>query len=375
MKKLILLTTLLSTAVLSFGQVPAAERDALIAFYDSTDGPNWTNNTNWNTTEPVSTWFGITVTNISDQDHVTAISLNNNNLNGTLAPEIGDLTELTGIEITFNSLLTGNIPTELGLLLNLEALNFWDNDLTGSIPTEIGNCTNLSLLSLEDNNLIGNIPESFSNLTLMGSFWVNGNQLSGEFPDIISSWPGLFYFSIGDINNSGSFNNFSGSLDFSNNPEMIIYWIENNDISSLNVQNGNNINTSNGQFSTSNNPNLTCITVDDSIYSSETWTTSIDPTQIFLETVVDCSVFLDIDDLSFESSIVMYPNPTNGIINITNSGEADIKEIVIINSFGQIITKTGVNENINLSNFPSGIYLLSIESTKGLKANYKIMKR
>ena len=33
----------------------------LVALYNATDGPNWTNNTNW-LTGPVSTWFGVTVT-------------------------------------------------------------------------------------------------------------------------------------------------------------------------------------------------------------------------------------------------------------------------------------------------------------------------
>ena len=28
-------------------QIPTAERDALIALYSSTDGPNWSDNTNW----------------------------------------------------------------------------------------------------------------------------------------------------------------------------------------------------------------------------------------------------------------------------------------------------------------------------------------
>ena len=28
-------------------QIPTAERDALIALYNSTDGANWSNNSNW----------------------------------------------------------------------------------------------------------------------------------------------------------------------------------------------------------------------------------------------------------------------------------------------------------------------------------------
>ena len=36
------------------------ERDALIAFYNATDGDNWSNNENWCSDKPVSQWHGIT---------------------------------------------------------------------------------------------------------------------------------------------------------------------------------------------------------------------------------------------------------------------------------------------------------------------------
>ncbi|MEJ2126990.1 MAG: hypothetical protein P8X84_05740 [Candidatus Bathyarchaeota archaeon] len=37
----------------------------------------------------------------------------------------------------------GNIPSELGNLTNLHALNLHTNQLTGTIPLEIGNLINL----------------------------------------------------------------------------------------------------------------------------------------------------------------------------------------------------------------------------------------
>ena len=38
----------------------ATDRAALMALYNSTGGANWTNNTNWGSTEPIGTWFGVT---------------------------------------------------------------------------------------------------------------------------------------------------------------------------------------------------------------------------------------------------------------------------------------------------------------------------
>ena len=48
--------------------------------------------------------------------------------------------------------LTGTIPTEVGLLTNLQRLWLYRNDLTGSVPSELENLTNLELLKLEEND-------------------------------------------------------------------------------------------------------------------------------------------------------------------------------------------------------------------------------
>ena len=52
-----------------------AERAALVAIYDATDGDNWTDNTNWKTEEPVGEWYGVTVEN----GVVTGLELFDNN--------------------------------------------------------------------------------------------------------------------------------------------------------------------------------------------------------------------------------------------------------------------------------------------------------
>ena len=39
----------------------ATDRTALIALYNATGGPNWTNNTNWLSNETVDEWHGVTI--------------------------------------------------------------------------------------------------------------------------------------------------------------------------------------------------------------------------------------------------------------------------------------------------------------------------
>ena len=73
------------------GNTAATDRAALVALYNATSGPNWTINTNWLTTAALSEWYGVT----TDVDgRVTHVYLAQNELNGELPVELGDLTNL-----------------------------------------------------------------------------------------------------------------------------------------------------------------------------------------------------------------------------------------------------------------------------------------
>src|SRR4051794_25883173 len=95
-------------------QVNQQDSLALVDFYNSTDGPNWKHHDNWLTSNPLSSWRGITVTN----RRVTQIVLPANHL-------------------------AGNLPSSLGHLVNLEELVLYKNQLSGSIPSPLGNLINL----------------------------------------------------------------------------------------------------------------------------------------------------------------------------------------------------------------------------------------
>jgi len=150
---------------------------ALVDFYNSTNGPNWDINTNWLTTKPVSTWYGIIVTGI----RVTTISFYSNSLKGPIPVSIGNLTGLKTLRIASDG-LTGSIPSSIGNLANLNFLLLSFNALSGSIPSSIGNLANLKELELYGNQLSGNIPPSITNLTNLTTFYLNYNQLSGSIP-------------------------------------------------------------------------------------------------------------------------------------------------------------------------------------------------
>ena len=74
----------------------ARDRVALEALYRATRGANWTNNSNWLSGEPLSTWYGVT----TDADgRVVALALRWNALTGRLPPAVGDLTRLRVLDL------------------------------------------------------------------------------------------------------------------------------------------------------------------------------------------------------------------------------------------------------------------------------------
>ena len=89
--------------------------DALSALYEGTDGPNWTDKTNWLSVEPLGEWYGVT----TDADgRVTELNLEDNNLSGTVPPALGNLADLKMLNLASNASLSGPLPQALtGLTL------------------------------------------------------------------------------------------------------------------------------------------------------------------------------------------------------------------------------------------------------------------
>jgi hypothetical protein len=101
---------------------------------------------------------------------------------------------LTYLDLSYNAStggLSGEIPSEIGNLTNLTVLNLQSNQLTGEIPSWIGNLTNLTQLYLYSNLLTGEIPPEIGSLTNLSSLVLSNNQLAGEIPqevcDLIES--------------------------------------------------------------------------------------------------------------------------------------------------------------------------------------------
>ena len=144
------------------------DRSALVALYESTDGPNWTNNDGWLSNEPLKHWYGVET---DSNGRVRRLHLTNNELNGTIPAEIGNMTRLDDLRLSTNQ-LSGSIPPELGNLTNLVLLFLSSNRLTGQIPPELGNLVNLRSLELSRNELFGTIPQELTRLVELNTFYL-----------------------------------------------------------------------------------------------------------------------------------------------------------------------------------------------------------
>lgn len=163
-------------------EIPQSQCEALVAFYNATDGDNWSDNTDWLVTNTPCSWHGI----ICAAGNVTNLRLMNHQLSGAIPPEIGNLTALRYLYLWDNQ-LSGPIPPEIGNLTALKGILLESNQLSGTIPPEIGNLTALTVLGLSNNKLSGTIPPEIGNLTALTSLGMAVNQLSGPIPPQIGN--------------------------------------------------------------------------------------------------------------------------------------------------------------------------------------------
>ncbi|MEN8216452.1 MAG: leucine-rich repeat domain-containing protein [Pseudomonadota bacterium] len=192
-------------------QIPSTECEALVTFYNSTGGANWTNKTGWNVTNTPCSWYGVSCS----MGHVSRLELSdywhNNKLTGSIPSELGNLSKLAVINLGLNK-LTGSIPSELGNLSKLESLYLFDNQLTGSIPTELGNLSKLEVLDLSFNSITGSIPAKLGNFSDLESLRLNNNRLTGSIPSELGNLINLRYLQLNNNRLTGSIPSELGNL-------------------------------------------------------------------------------------------------------------------------------------------------------------------
>ena len=382
------------------GAVSTLERNALIAIYNAADGPNWNDSVKWNTAAPVSEWEGVTVVG----NKVTQLEFNGKNLNGTLAPEIGDLLYLQYISTYYGNLnLGGAIPSEIGNLTRMRLLALEYCAFTGALPSTLANLTNLNGLWLDNNQLTGSLPTFIENLPNLTHVDISYNQFQGDLPDLTglselqyfnisnnyflptdytliefnhyktlrSSWTKNFYYtpqstpptsmSAQEINSGdqitldalGGYSSTSSSKSFyaqKTKTANQFKWFK-DDVEIAGATNSTYVITS---ALTTDSGVYHCIISNPDIPNAETKTASI---------TVDVDNTLSVIGLNVvEFSI--YPNPVSNQFKINLKENVNAK-LTIHNLLGKTVYSKKINalsETININFLSEGIYLLKVEN-------------
>lgn len=239
---LLLLTSVILCSSDTYSQCNHPDYTGLMELYNSTGGPNWTNNTGWKegaagtNCDPCNGWHGIFC---DINNRVISIHLYSNNLIGHL-PNL-NLEKLEGLFLPMNSL--NSIPN-FSNLPDLQVINFDRNQIT-ALPN-FTNIPKLFQLSCDRNLLTGEIPD-FTNLPKLKFLLLRKNKLTGNIPDFtnlpnletFSCYENLITGNIPDFTNlpnlkilDCSFNNLSGPIpNFTNIPNLEGLLVDNNQLS------------------------------------------------------------------------------------------------------------------------------------------------
>ncbi|XP_076925356.1 leucine-rich repeat receptor protein kinase HPCA1-like [Bidens hawaiensis] len=184
--------------------------------------PNWEDNP-----DPCSGWDGIRCRD----SRIISIILTSMGVTGTLSGDVGQLTELEILDLSYNR-LTGPLSPRIGNLRKLRNLQLVDCDFSGPLPETLGSLESLTFLSLNLNGFTGPIPPSIGNLTNL--YWLDlaDNRLTGSIPVSSGNTPGLdnltnaLHFHLGG-------NRLSGDIPeriFHSNLDLIHLLLENNQL-------------------------------------------------------------------------------------------------------------------------------------------------
>jgi hypothetical protein len=129
-------------------------------------------------------------TQIGLLENLESLALSGNYINGTLPTQLGSLKFLTVIDIQKN-LLTGGIPTSLAQIAILQEILLSFNKLSAPLPSQLGALSNLIELNLNENQIEGTIPTEFGRLTNLIDFDLSNNKISGTLPTQIGKLSSL----------------------------------------------------------------------------------------------------------------------------------------------------------------------------------------
>lgn len=108
--------------------------------------------------------------------------LDNNEFVGDVPDDLYSLTNLSRLQLSNNTGLTGPISTSVGKMTNLISFKASNTSMGGSIEDSLFSLTKLQHLDLYMGSFNGGLSASFANLTELSSLKLYNNSFSGTIP-------------------------------------------------------------------------------------------------------------------------------------------------------------------------------------------------
>ena len=197
------------------GTLPVQEWNAQARWYDALfsnislfEDENGVNNTINNGTNNILPGTNYTNGTVALQ----FLDLGRNLLNGTLHPSMGHtLAHLNSIGL-YQTSMEGTIPTEIGLLTELQEISVADTHFTGTMPMELYQLTDLQWLVLSASKVEGSFPTDIQNLTQLQVLNVVDTNWYGTLPTELGLLTDLQWLQVSDTNIGGTIPSELGQL-------------------------------------------------------------------------------------------------------------------------------------------------------------------
>nr|GEW38481.1 probable inactive receptor kinase At2g26730 [Tanacetum cinerariifolium] len=173
-----------SVLLFSVGKTETEDiRAALVDFMEKLEPGSMKDMANWGwnkSSDPCMTsWYGVKCE--TKNQTVQGIVLEQLNLNGTVDFElVCKETSLLLLSLNYNN-LSGSIPPEISDCQVLTALYLKGNHISGVLPDSLSDMANLVRIDISNNKLSGSLPDMSKN-TGLKSFWAQNNHFSGKLP-------------------------------------------------------------------------------------------------------------------------------------------------------------------------------------------------